>query len=78
MISGDLIIGWIVFWHFLEHGARADESDRVCAVDLSPPIVRGLDDLRVFAISTAREPGLLATLVLSLTVEKIDSIGFDV
>jgi len=38
MIRADLITRWIFFWHMLENGARANENDQVCAVDLLSPI----------------------------------------
>ena len=56
----------------------AHEGDERRTVDITPAVFRGLDELERHGEPAAREPGPLVTLVLSRTVEKVDSIGFEV
>ena len=60
----------------LERGAGPDERDEVRAVDRTPTVLGGLDELERNASPAVREPGPRVIFVRCRTVAKVDSIGF--
>lgn len=74
--SGDVGLGSLEQDAGLESSAGTDQGHRVGAGDRAPAGLGGLDQLERHGQGRGRAAGTRVTLVRSLTVEKVDSMGF--